>query len=393
MVAPGSWGARAGPARAGTSAEHRFALTPAQVAFRDEVRALSSPPSPPAPAARTSARCSPRTPSPPWLWPGSWACRISPAWGGRGLGAPEAVVAVEGVPGLRRHGGHPLRAQLPRLRPPGALRDAEQRQRWLPDLVAGQVLAGLRPHRAGSRLGRRRDLRAVRKGLLGPGRGSATSPTPKRPACSSSSPSATRRGARARSRLPRPAGHPSLSVGPRHKLGVQYPLPATSPSPPAASRRTPSSARPARLPIAFGSLERGRVGIAAQALGIAQACLDARPRPGQSQAAVRAPTGRSQAVQFALADMALDAGGRPPADLPRARPSGRRAPRRGRGPPWPSSSPPKRQPRATKAVQLHRALGYMQEDRWSATRDAKVTEICGRTSEIQRLLIARHLLS
>jgi alkylation response protein AidB-like acyl-CoA dehydrogenase len=49
---------------------------------------------------------------------------------------------------------------------------------------------------------------------------------------------------------------------------------------------------------------------------------------------------------------------------------------------------------ATKAVQLHGALGYMREgtvERYF--RDAKVTEIYEGTSEIQRLLIARHLLS
>jgi alkylation response protein AidB-like acyl-CoA dehydrogenase len=48
---------------------------------------------------------------------------------------------------------------------------------------------------------------------------------------------------------------------------------------------------------------------------------------------------------------------------------------------------------ATKAVQIHGGLGYMREgvvERYF--RDAKVTEIYEGTSEIQRLLIARHLL-
>jgi butyryl-CoA dehydrogenase len=49
---------------------------------------------------------------------------------------------------------------------------------------------------------------------------------------------------------------------------------------------------------------------------------------------------------------------------------------------------------ATKAVQVHGGLGYMREGRVERYfRDAKVTEIYEGTSEIQRLLIARHLLA
>ena len=90
MVAPGSWGARAGPAFMSTTppAEHPFALTPAQVAFRDEVRALVLSSVAPGAGARTSARCSPRTPSPPWPWPGSWACRSPPPGVGGAWGPP-----------------------------------------------------------------------------------------------------------------------------------------------------------------------------------------------------------------------------------------------------------------------------------------------------------------
>ena len=167
-----------------------------------------------------------------------------------------------------------------------------------------------------------------------------------------------------------PRGTPGLSVGPRHKLGVRrLPCDLTF-----SACRVPQDAvlgAPGEgLPIAFGSLERGRVGIAAQALGIAQACLDARPRPGQSQAPVRAPPGRIPGGAVRPGGHGPGRGGRPPADLPRARPSGRRAPRRGRSLHGQALRLRSANRAATKAVQPHGALGYMQEgtvERYFAT--------------------------
>lgn len=57
--------------------------------------------------------------------------------------------------------------------------------------------------------------------------------------------------------------------------------------------------------IAMQTLDGGRIGIAAQAIGIAQASLEAAVAYSQSRVAFNAPISKLQAIQFKLADMAL----------------------------------------------------------------------------------------
>uniref|UniRef100_A0A5F9CAM1 Short-chain specific acyl-CoA dehydrogenase, mitochondrial n=1 Tax=Oryctolagus cuniculus TaxID=9986 RepID=A0A5F9CAM1_RABIT len=57
--------------------------------------------------------------------------------------------------------------------------------------------------------------------------------------------------------------------------------------------------------IAMQTLDMGRIGIAAQALGIAQAALDCAVNYAENRRAFGAPLTKLQAVQFKLADMAL----------------------------------------------------------------------------------------
>ena len=146
--------------------------------------------------------------------------------------------------------------------------------------------------------------------------------------------------------------------------------------------------------IALSSLDGGRIGIAAQSLGIARACLE------ESRAHVlqRQQFGRSiaqfQAVQWAIADIAtrLEAARlltyRAAALLDQGRPCTREAAMAK------LSASETAMFAAHKAVQLFGGYGYIQDypvERYF--RDAKITEIYEGTSEVQRMVIARQLLA
>ena len=144
----------------------------------------------------------------------------------------------------------------------------------------------------------------------------------------------------------------------------------------------------------MATLDGGRIGIAAQAVGIAQAALDT----ARAYALEREQFGRRiaefQAVQFRLADMATEiAAARQltlrAAWLKQAGPC-RTAPRAR----WRSSSRREVAVQASQdAIQVLGGYGYTREfpaERYY--RDAKITEIYEGTSEIQRIVIARELL-
>ncbi|CAJ1069982.1 short-chain specific acyl-CoA dehydrogenase%2C mitochondrial [Xyrichtys novacula] len=102
-----------------------------------------------------------------------------------------------------------------------------------------------------------------------------------------------------------PMPHPGLSLGKKEdKLGIR----ATSTANiiledcriPLGNMLGP---RGAGFKIAMQTLDSGRIGIAAQALGIAQASLDCAADYALKRTAFGAPIGKMQAVQFKLADM------------------------------------------------------------------------------------------
>jgi len=149
------------------------------------------------------------------------------------------------------------------------------------------------------------------------------------------------------------------------------------------------------LKIALELLDGGRVGIAAQAVGIAQGALEASVAYAKERRAFGKTIGGFQAVQWMLADMQTEI------EAARAlvhhaawmRDTG--APRLG-----PYASRAKLYAgemvnRAVyKAVQIHGSLGYSREsDVERMYRDARVITIYEGTSEIQRMIIARDLLS
>ena len=145
--------------------------------------------------------------------------------------------------------------------------------------------------------------------------------------------------------------------------------------------------------FAMKTLEGGRIGIAAQALGIAQACLDASIRYAKERKAFDRPIAELQAIQFKLADMATNIDAARMLTLNAAalkdaeKPYGREA---AMAKLFASKVAVQA---ALEAIQIHGGYGYVREylvERY--LRDAKITEIYEGTSEIQRVVIARSLL-
>lgn len=145
--------------------------------------------------------------------------------------------------------------------------------------------------------------------------------------------------------------------------------------------------------IALSLLDNGRIGIAAQALGIAQAALDEALRYSKERVQFGQAICNFQGIQFKLADMATQ--------IEAARLLTYRAA-------WMKDKGIKHSKEASmaklvasevanfvvnEAVQIHGGYGYMKEyavERYF--RDARVTEIYEGTSEAQRMVISRHLL-
>jgi alkylation response protein AidB-like acyl-CoA dehydrogenase len=145
--------------------------------------------------------------------------------------------------------------------------------------------------------------------------------------------------------------------------------------------------------FAMKTLEGGRIGIAAQALGIAQACLDASTRYAKERKAFDKPIAEFQAIQFKIADMATNVEAARMLTL-------RAALLKDRGESFGQEAAMAKLysskvavQSALEAIQIHGGYGYVREylvERY--LRDAKVTEIYEGTSEIQRIVIARSLL-
>jgi butyryl-CoA dehydrogenase len=145
--------------------------------------------------------------------------------------------------------------------------------------------------------------------------------------------------------------------------------------------------------VAMATLDGGRIGIAAQALGIAQAAYDV----ARSYALERRQFGRRiadfQAIQWKLADMAteLDAARLLVYRAAWLKQEGRPHTAEGAKAKLFASEMARRQ--TAEAIQILGGYGYTKEfpvERYY--RDAKITEIYEGTSEVQRLVIARELL-
>ncbi len=148
------------------------------------------------------------------------------------------------------------------------------------------------------------------------------------------------------------------------------------------------------LKIALSALDGGRIGIAAQALGLAQGALDESVKHAKARRAFGKSIGEFQAIQWMLADMQTE--------IEAARGLVYHAA-------WLKDTHPGKLGAASskaklyasemvnrvvaKAVQIHGSSGYSREsDVERMYRDARVITIYEGTSEIQRTIIARELL-
>lgn len=190
-------------------------------------------------------------------------------------------------------------------------------------------------------------------------------------------------------------GAPGFSVGEKeHKMGIK------------ASSTTPLYFSDCRIPkdallgkegkgfnIAMAALDGGRIGIAAQALGIAQGALDASIAYAKERVQFGKPLAALQAIQWMIADMATD--------IDAARLLVYRAAwNKDQGLPYGTAASMAKlfasetsTRVADRAIQIHGGYGYTESypvER--AYRDAKITELYEGTSEVQRMVIAGSLL-
>ena len=145
--------------------------------------------------------------------------------------------------------------------------------------------------------------------------------------------------------------------------------------------------------VAMATLDGGRVGIAAQALGIAQAAFDVASAYAQEREQFGRRIADFQAIQWKLADMAteIDAARLLTYRAAWLKQEGRPHTVEGAKAKLFASEVARRQ--TAEAIQVLGGYGYTKEfpvERYY--RDAKITEIYEGTSEIQRIVIARSIL-
>ena len=145
--------------------------------------------------------------------------------------------------------------------------------------------------------------------------------------------------------------------------------------------------------IALQTLDGGRIGIGAQAVGIARGAMEQSIRYALEREQFGQPIAKFQAIQWMLADMATEI------DAARML-TYRAAYLQSTKQPYSKEAAMAKlfasemSNRATnKAIQIHGGYGYSREYPVERNfRDAKITEIYEGTSEIQRIVIASHLL-
>mgnify|MGYP000928641828 CR=1 FL=1 len=145
--------------------------------------------------------------------------------------------------------------------------------------------------------------------------------------------------------------------------------------------------------VAMSTLDGGRIGIAAQALGIAQGALDETTKYLKERQQFGKPLAKFQGLQWMVADMATE--------IEATRLLVYRAAfNKANGLPYNEEAAMAKLYAAntamdvtTKCVQLHGGYGYTKDYPLERMmRDAKITEIYEGTSQVQQMVIAGHLL-
>lgn len=141
--------------------------------------------------------------------------------------------------------------------------------------------------------------------------------------------------------------------------------------------------------VAMGTLDGGRIGIGAQAVGIAQACLDESIRHAKERKQFGKPLAANQAIQWMIADMQTDI-------LAARQLVHTAASLKDAGKPFSLEAAACKvfaaetaMKHSVKAIQIQGGYGYMRGAKVERLmRDAKITEIYEGTSEVQRMVIS-----
>ncbi|MFN2382731.1 MAG: acyl-CoA dehydrogenase family protein [Gemmatimonadota bacterium] len=148
------------------------------------------------------------------------------------------------------------------------------------------------------------------------------------------------------------------------------------------------------LHYALASLEHGRLGIAAQSLGIAEACLGLAIGYARERNAFGVPIASFQGLRFLVAGVAANVAAARALTYAAAEKKDRGEPARKEVAMAKLLASRAAMDAAVKAIQVYGGYGYMRDypvERFF--RDAKVTEIYEGTSEIQQLVIANELFA
>ncbi len=145
--------------------------------------------------------------------------------------------------------------------------------------------------------------------------------------------------------------------------------------------------------LAMSLLDGGRIGVAAQAVGIARAAFEEARRYAMTREQFGGPIGNFQAVQWMIADMATAIEGARLLMMRAAWMKDRGLPCTREASMAKLYASEKASFVCDRAVQIHGGYGYIRDypvERYY--RDARVTSLYEGTSEIQRIVIARSLL-
>ena len=275
----------------------------------------------------------------------------------------------------------------------------EQRQKWLPPLAQGTQLAsfGLTEPGGGSDAGATKTSAKLENGewvLNGSKSFITNSGTPITSFVTCTAVTATEDGRKEISAIIVPNGTPGFEVGKAYrKMGWHH---SDTHELSFSDCRVPEENLLGERGEGFRNflkiLDDGRIAIAALAVGLAQGCVDECLKYAQERSAFGSPIGAFQAIQFKIADMATKT------DLARNA-YYKAAWLAEQGRPYSKEAAMAKLYAseiavdvAREAVQIHGGYGYIEEfPVCRHFRDSKILEIGEGTSEVMRIIIARHL--
>jgi len=331
---------------------------------------------------------------------GLFGLAVPEEFGGAGADFVTLCVAIEELGRVDQSIGITLEAGVGLgINPILTFGTSDQKQRWLPDLVAGRALAGfgLTEPEAGSDAGATR-TRAVLADGMWTINGAKAFITNSGTSITSLVTVTARTGEQGEiSSLIVPSGTPGFTVEPAYdKLGWHI---SDTHGLTFEDCRVPEENLLGRRGDGFRQflavLDDGRIAISALAVGLAQGCLDLSVTYAKERHTFGAPIGSRQAVAFSLSDLAVSVeaaraltyraawlkdAGRPPAQIKQAAAIAK-------------LYSTEAAVTATRiATQVFGGNGFMEEYPVARFyRDAKILEIGEGTSEVQRMLIARGL--